>query len=749
MTNLSSLLTGWSSKGRQLLSANTQAQQYEPVDIESTVERVREVTDQQAPNRKGWAIPLHEPDAPTVSGQYVVWRPESSTIGWFDSRFGINGTERFAKAEDLADTVIGHRLRFWAQGEQLSPEDVDFELPPGSIKPQSHVSSEAQNQFFADLTSFVKEEKNTARQSNWKSYTELGLEEAISREKATGPFIPLGKGEGQFGAEGFKYQLASDEDDEHEIDEDIDLRDEYGLFRGTQVIVDAETESDVFPIPAKLAGLYDLTIVISPDWSKIENRGVVEKHLAESGPDIWVSDLLNPVPYDRQLNAIQQVKNTRAKRDLITGDRALRFSTNTFALPEPEIDLNEYQHQAFVWADSAKDIVCIHGPPGTGKTRTLTAYVQHAVSAGQRVLVTAHSNQAVDNLLVGDSTLDEPEADTLHDIAQTGDSDLTIARVGSNTRSSVVQEHYMGVSPSRANVVAATNSGASKFNQDEFDVAVVDEATQASRPSTAIVLNCAEKLVLAGDHKQLPPYSADETMQDEELHISLFEYLLDRYDRACSVLLRAQYRMNHQIAAFPNKAFYDGELETAERNHDWSISDLKPLMGVDIQGTEQELSYGKSKYNLKEAEAAAKQVKLLGQNGVSPDDIGVITAYTGQKAKITAALHDIGIDRPNAVTVDTVDSFQGGEREAIIISFVRSNDDGYSGFLEFPDVGPRRLNVALTRAKKRLVLIGNWDTLSTVAPHRTPDESCAELYAALAEHIRDQNLMLTPGSRAN
>lgn len=96
-----------------------------------------------------------------------------------------------------------------------------------------------------------------------------------------------------------------------------------------------------------------------------------------------------------------------------------------------------------LWAESARDLVCLHGPPGISQTRTLTAYVEGAVSRGQSVLVTTHSNQAVDNLLVGDSTRDLPEADTLHAMAKDRDTDLSIGRVGSNSRNRLVRERYL------------------------------------------------------------------------------------------------------------------------------------------------------------------------------------------------------------------------------------------------------------------------------------------------------------------
>jgi Superfamily I DNA and RNA helicases and helicase subunits len=202
--------------------------------------------------------------------------------------------------------------------------------------------------------------------------------------------------------------------------------------------------------------------------------------------------------------------------------------------------------------------------------------------------------------------------------------------------------------------------------------------------------------------------------------------------------------MNEAIAAFPNEAFYDGKLTTAELAQNQSVSELPPLVGLNVESKERERTHGHSFYNPAEAKAVAKQVQLLAENGVASEDIGVISPYSGQVSEIISRVNQLNIPNPGDVSVDTVDSFQGGERETIIISFVRSNDDGYSGFLEFPDEGPRRLNVAMTRARKRLVMIGNWGTLSKPAPHRTHKQSCASLYERLAAHIRSENRMHSP-----
>lgn len=156
---------------------------------------------------------------------------------------------------------------------------------------------------------------------------------------------------------------------------------------------------------------------------------------------------------------------------------------------------------------------------------------------------------------------------------------------------------------------------------------------------------------------------------------------------------------------------------------------------IDITGEEKRHPDSTSPFNRTEAAVVAEQAEEIHKAGVNLSDIGIITPYTAQIGAIASKLHNSELDKPGAVDIDTIDSFQGGEREAIIVSFVRSNEQRTAGFLEFPDEGPRRLNVALTRARKRLVMVSDFDTLSTVAVHREPTESCASLYAELVAHL--------------
>jgi superfamily I DNA and/or RNA helicase len=284
-------------------------------------------------------------------------------------------------------------------------------------------------------------------------------------------------------------------------------------------------------------------------------------------------------------------------------------------------------------------------------------------------------------------------------------------------------------------VVAATTNGDAAFDQDAFDVAVVDEATQASRAATAIAVNAAEKLVLAGDHRQLPPYGVREGGEGE-MRPSLFETILERYGDDVAVLLARQYRMHDAIASFPNEAFYGGRLETADQAADRTVDGLSAVELFDVAGEERREERGASVRNAAEADVVADRVATLLDAGVDPGDLGVIAAYSGQVSEIRCNLVERGLDQA-AFTVDTVDSFQGGEREAVVVSFARSNDTHDAGFLEHPEEGPRRLNVALTRARCHLSLVGDWDTLTEPASHRDSEESCADVYAGLHDALAD------------
>ncbi len=274
-----------------------------------------------------------------------------------------------------------------------------------------------------------------------------------------------------------------------------------------------------------------------------------------------------------------------------------------------------------------------------------------------------------------------------------------------------------------ADVVCSTNStSASQVLEDrDFDLCVIDEATQATEPSCLIPLIKAGKVIMAGDHKQLPPTILNREAEQDGLSDTLFERLVALYGSEIKTLLKTQYRMHQKIMKFSDEEFYEGQIKASETVKDHTLKDLKvekpdgkyrnildvrePIVLIDTAGEMPERDrYGSSsKENLGEAVLAERLTDKLIEIGVDPRNIGIITPYNDQKDLIRKKIDDEDIE------VDTVDGFQGREKEVIILSLTRSNIEGDIGFLK--DL--RRLNVSLTRAKRKLIVIGDSNTLCT------------------------------------
>jgi len=273
-----------------------------------------------------------------------------------------------------------------------------------------------------------------------------------------------------------------------------------------------------------------------------------------------------------------------------------------------------------------------------------------------------------------------------------------------------------------ADVICATNStsGADVLSNHKFDWVVIDEATQCTESSALIPLVKGKKVILAGDHKQLPPTVICEKAKSEGYSVSVFERLIGTFGRDIKALLEIQYRMNQEIMDFSNKHFYENRLIAHETVKNHSIDDFnldfshnamnavyssKPTVFIDMGNgdLEQKRAGATSYYNTVEGESVVQIVKSYLKAGAKPEDIAVITPYKEQAAWIRRHLSEEDIE------VNTVDSFQGREKEIVIMSLTRCNSRGEIGFLN--DL--RRLNVSITRAKKKLIVIGNKETISS------------------------------------
>jgi len=461
----------------------------------------------------------------------------------------------------------------------------------------------------------------------------------------------------------------------------------------------------------------------------------------------------------------------------------------------PHKELNESQKKAVSMALGSKDFFLIHGPFGTGKTYTLSEIIIQEVKRGNKVLATAESNVAVDNLvenlknIVNVVRLGHPSRITpslietslfyllekdkrYEEVRKLRQEMEKLVELRDREQKPVPQwrrglrdqeihslakkmKGYRGVSPRRirsmsrwlelnekvnsllseiqkkedeiikriiddSDVVLSTNSGAAlDFIKDiTFDVAVIDEGSQSTIPGVLIPVAKVKRFIIGGDHKQLPPTILSE--KAKELSKTLFEGLITRYPQKSTMLL-VQYRMNKKLMEFPNKEFYKGRLKAAssvgnivigdlgvrpfdQNSFNTAILDNEPLVFVDTTSSpkkyERQRKGSESRENPLEVKIVAKIVDTLIKAGAKEEWIGVISPYDDQ---IDLLKRRIQYD----VEVHTVDGYQGREKEIIIISFVRSNPPGELGFL----TDLRRLNVSLTRGRRKLIAVGDSETL--------------------------------------
>ena len=415
--------------------------------------------------------------------------------------------------------------------------------------------------------------------------------------------------------------------------------------------------------------------------------------------------------------------------------------------------LDESQSEAIKTAVSQR-LTIIQGPPGTGKTHTAVHLLRSLIDMGRGpILACAESNVAVDNLLEGlldlgvkairfgrpikvrealrEATLDaqvsrHPKQDEIAFIREENEAmrsklhDLKGKEKGLAHRD--ISKNYREIREleqritdevlASAEVLCTTNIGAGHFTlaNRRFPIVLIDEATQATEPSALVpIVKGTRQLILVGDHRQLPPTVTSQRAEEGGLDISLFERLLS--NGLPAHMLTTQYRMHPTIREFPSSRFYENRLEDGCTSADrppaagflWPDWD-KPVAFVPVHGAEMEEESGSSRSNMDEAAVVIKIVNdLLAPGDLTPEDIGVISPYSGQVRLIQGML-DGQID---GLEVKSIDGYQGREKEVIVLSTVRANDSGKVGFLS----NYRRLNVALTRAKRGLIVIGDDRTL--------------------------------------
>ncbi|KAH0303968.1 upf1 regulator of nonsense transcripts, partial [Aureobasidium melanogenum] len=396
-----------------------------------------------------------------------------------------------------------------------------------------------------------------------------------------------------------------------------------------------------------------------------------------------------------------------------------------------------------------KPLSLIQGPPGTGKTVTSATIIYHLAKLnGGQVLVCAPSNVAVDQLCerihrtglktvrVTAKSREDVESPvgflSLHEQVRMNDTNVELNKLNQlkaelGELSSQDEKKYKQLVRnaereilSNADVICCTCVGAGdpRLAKLKFRTVLIDESTQSAEPECMIplVLGC-KQVVLVGDHQQLGPVIMNKQAAKAGLNQSLFERLVIL---GCApIRLQVQYRMHPCLSEFPSNMFYEGSLQNGVTMHQrlrrdvdfpWPVAD-SPMMFWSNLGNEEISASGTSYLNRTEAQNVEKLVTRFFKAGVQPQDIGIITPYEGQRSYVVSSMQATGTFKKEyykEIEVASVDAFQGREKDFIILSCVRSNDHQGIGFLS----DPRRLNVALTRAKYGLVVLGNPKVLS-------------------------------------
>ena len=407
-------------------------------------------------------------------------------------------------------------------------------------------------------------------------------------------------------------------------------------------------------------------------------------------------------------------------------------------------ELNVDQKNAISKVMEAQEYALVLGMPGTGKTTTIAHIIRALTASGKSVLLTSYTHTAVDNILL-----------------KIASSNLSILRIGAEAKIHPSVKSFVNLASSpkptfeaveasyRSQVVATTCLGINHpiFNQRTFDYCIVDEASQITLPVCLGPIRMAHRFVLVGDHYQLPPLVQNKEAQAGGLDVSLFKLLSDRHPESV-VSLEHQYRMCADIMSLSNELIYSGRLKCgtdavaqrelhipdlaalAQLHHTpltlapsqttvcpgpvqgscWIREILDPRRRVVFVNTDslgevaREVAHGSRVTNPVEVSLATQVVRALMATGIDSSEVGVITLYRSQLGLLKQSM------RASAAGVEmhTADKFQGRDKEVVVLSLVRSNENGNVGELL---LDWRRVNVALTRARTKLVIVGSFGTI--------------------------------------
>lgn len=621
--------------------------------------------------------------------------------------------------------------------------------------------------------SLLKKEYDYERRQAERDTELMGVDRKVKRGDC---WFPLSLGRSYYNSlNRFVVEIARSEDT------DIEHNFEYGR----QVVFftqDMSRRLHYFPFQATVSYVDgDRMVIELPDEQALSRLQATER----LGVQLHFDDYSYRTMFEA-LNRVISAKGNRLAhlRDLFYTAAPLSWG-GASAVPLRLPWLNRSQEEAVAEVLRAKDVLIVHGPPGTGKTTTLVEAVCEVLRREPQVMVCAQSNTAVDWICrqladrgvsvlrignpvrVNDRMLahtyehrfaDHPDYPDLWQIRRSirqlysqprngrpGNFHQKIARL--RERADELEMRIRHSLFDRSRVIACTLTGSANqlLAGQHFHTLFIDEAAQALEAACWIAIAKADRVVLAGDHCQLPPTIKSPEALKGGLGMTLMERVA-RQKPECVHLLTMQYRMNEALMKFSGDWFYEGRLQAApEVRHRSLLDELDtPLVWVDTSSelvdsedagnptrvavSEQFIGNSYGRINQSEARLTLRvlrdYIERAGRQRIIDEriDFGIISPYRAQVQYLRCLIRGDEYLRPlrKQFTINTVDAFQGQERDVVLVSMVRANDEGQIGFLS--DL--RRMNVAITRARYKLIILGATQTLCRHAFYRKLYESC-------------------------
>ena len=592
-------------------------------------------------------------------------------------------------------------------------------------------------------------EYQTEKEAFRKQTEEMGLQRKVKRGDA---WFPLKMGKSYYNSlNQFVVEVFRQGDDD-EIEHNFEFGRPVAFFR-----IDEKNQIKYFNFTASVSYVDgDRMVVAVPD-----NGQLIDVQGAEQ---VGIQLFFDETSYKTMFEALDRVMKAKGRlgylRDLFYS--RLKAETFTFA-PMHFPYLNPTQEEAVNRVLWAKDVAVVHGPPGTGKTTTLVEAIYETLRRENQVLVCAQSNMAVDwiseklvdrgiNVLrignptrVNDKMLSftyerrfeaHPDYEMLWSIRKAirelrahrkrGDEKYHQKIERLKERATELEVRINAQLFGEARVIACTLVGSSNhlLEGQKFGTLFIDEAAQALEAACWIPIRRVSRVVLAGDHCQLPPTVKSIAALKGGLGKTLMERIVENKPEVVT-LLKMQYRMNEEIMRFSSDWFYGNMVESAPEVKYRSILDFDiPMTWIDtnqfsvdgLRFTEEFVGESFGRINKAEAELTLlvleEYFKKIGKQRVLDErlDVGIISPYRAQVQYLRRQIKKKEWAKPyrQLISVNTVDGFQGQERDIILISLVRANDDGQIGFLR--DL--RRMNVAITRARMKLIILGDASTMT-------------------------------------